>query len=389
MPYRLAVLLAASMIAACATGGRSGRDAGTGLEDVASMDSAVDARLAADAPSTDDTTELDGGTTDAAVTDTPGLDAPNDTPRPIDAPADTPPDVPRDAPTATACTAGTAGAVCGGRPCVDGYCCDALCGSACDSCAITGREGLCTIATGIACDDADGCTYGETCGSGGACGGGARIACDAMDTACRDFSCNGTSSCGSAPRAVGTPCDDGNGATTADACRADGACAGTSAGCTMPVDACATGTQNRDRCAGARVMGRTEASSTTGYRVTGTTCTASNRFDDCSWDAGYDHAYRIWMRSGETFSATLSRINTCYSGWSATLKLYESTGCSDVTCSGDRWCRDFVNSSAQNYTAVRDGWIVLVVDGSTAFDDEGQYTLTVRLTGCAAPGCGC
>lgn len=57
--------------------------------------------------------------------------------------------------------------------------------------------------------------------------------------------------------------------------------------------------------------------------------------------------------------------------------------------SGDLWCRDRVGSGAQTYVAPRDGWIVLIVDGSTAFDDEGTYTLRVRLSGCAAAGCEC
>jgi hypothetical protein len=40
------------------------------------------------------------------------------------------------------------------------------------------------------------------------------------------------------------------------------------------------------------------------------------------------------------------------------------------------------------YVAPRDGWIIIVADGSTAFDDEGDYTLRVTLT-CGAGGCGC
>jgi hypothetical protein len=32
---------------------------------------------------------------------------------------------------------------------------------------------------------------------------------------------------------------------------------------------------------------------------------------------------------------------------------------------------------------------VLVVDGSTAFEDEGRYTLNVTLRSCATAGCEC
>jgi hypothetical protein len=162
-------------------------------------------------------------------------------------------------------------------------------------------------------------------------------------------------------------------------------------GCALPTNACADGTESRDRCSGARVIGRRTASATGGYSVTADTCSASNRFDDCSWDAGNDHAYRIWLRAGERVSARItSRLATCFESPAITLKLYESTGCSDVTCSGDRWCHDFVsNGETHTHTAARDGWIVIVVDGSTAFDDEGRYTLNVTLAGCAAAACEC
>lgn len=246
-----------------------------------------------------------------------------------------------------------------------------------------------TIRTGASCDDGNACSYGESCTAAGACTGGSAISCDGMDTTCRDFSCNGTSSCGSAPRNVGGACDDGNAATTGDVCRADGTCAG-SVGCPLPADACTNGTQSRDRCSGARVIGRAAAAATGGFVITGSTCSASNRFDDCSWDAGNDHAYRMWMRAGETASIRIERTDTCYSGWSATLKIYESTGCTDVTCANDILCEDFIGSSPHSYTrASGEGWVVIVVDGSTAFDDEGQYRLTVQLTNCRVAGCEC
>jgi hypothetical protein len=246
------------------------------------------------------------------------------------------------------------------------------------------------IRTGNPCDDGSACTYGETCNSSGACGVGTTINCDVMDQLCRDFSCNGTATCASAARNVGMTCDDGNAMTMSDQCRADGSCAGYM-GCALPADACANGSQSRDRCANSRIIGRRDAADADAFTITADTCSASNRFDDCSWDAGHDHAYRIWMRTGETMSARLSTSSaTCVGSWQATLKLYESTGCTDITCSGDRWCHDHIDSAeTHNYTAVRDGWIVLVVDGSTAFDDWGQYTLTVDLTSCLTAGCEC
>ena len=288
-----------------------------------------------------------------------------------------------------ACTPATAGAVCGGRPCVDGFCCDNACGGPCESCAVTGLEGACTVVGGIPCDDGDACTYGEMCASDGTCGGGSSLSCDGMDTACRDFSCNGTPTCSSSPRNVGGACDDGNGATSGDMCRPDGTCMGTvGSGCTLPTDACTNGSQSRDGCGNARIIGRGAAR--TGFSTTGDTCSARNRFDDCSWDAGNDHAYRIWMRAGESIAVSITKTNTCFTGWASTLKLYESTGCSDITCNSDRWCNDFVsNGETFNHVASRDGWVVVVVDGSTAFDDEGRYTLNLTLSGCASATCEC
>ncbi len=284
------------------------------------------------------------------------------------------------------CTYGdacNASGACGGGTrvtCTDAACIDRECngGPTCTE----------TIRTGTTCDDGNLCTYGESCTAAGVCTSGSPISCDGMDTTCRDYSCNGTSTCASMARSVGGPCDDGVAMTTGDVCRADGTCMG-SVGCALPTDACANGTQSRDRCTGARVIGRSVAAMAAGYVVTGDTCSASNRFDDCSWDAGNDHAYRMWMRTGETASIQITRTDTCFSSWSATLKIYESTGCSDVTCSRDVLCEDFIGSSPYVYTAVREGWVVFVVDGSTAFDDEGQYRLTVLLRSCAVAGCEC
>ena len=218
--------------------------------------------------------------------------------------------------------------------------------------------------------------------------GGTTLDCNAMDTICRDYTCDGTPSCSSVPRNLGMTCDDGNVATTGDVCLADGTCMGTMAGCPLPGDACTNGTQSRNRCSGARVIGRSAASTT--FVTTASTCSASNRFDDCSWDAGDDHAYRIWMRSGEQIAVSVNKRNTCHSGYSATLKLYEPSDCTSVSCGSDIWCHDFAgNGEVFTHTAGTTGWHVVVVDGSTAFDDEGEYTLNVTLSGCSVAGCEC
>ncbi|MBX3274183.1 MAG: hypothetical protein KF729_28205 [Sandaracinaceae bacterium] len=106
---------------------------------------------------------------------------------------------------ATACTAASAPEVCGGRPCVDGYCCDQPCDGACRGCAVPGAEGTCTpYAAGT--DPGDECATQApaTCGTSGACDG---------DGACARY-------------AAGTGCDDGQACTTDDACDGAGTCRG-------------------------------------------------------------------------------------------------------------------------------------------------------------------
>jgi len=192
---------------------------------------------------------------------------------------------------------------------------------------------------------------------------------------------------------TGAMCDDGNALTNVDRCSSAGVCVG-SVVCAVPTDACSDGTQNRDNCAGARVVGRRAAATTAGYTAAGSTCApASDRFDDCSWDAGFDQTYRIWARAGETVTVNLTRGAGCSSSsWRATLKLYQGGDCGTVTCTRgqDRWCEEFVTTRDYAYVAPRDGWIVVVVDGSTSDStDRGAYTVRVRLTGCREATCEC
>jgi len=62
----------------------------------------------------------------------------------------------------------------------------------------------------------------------------------------------------------------------------------------------------------------------------------------------------------------------------------------DVSCGSDLWCHGFVGKGETfSHTATRDAWVVIVVDGSTAFDDEGRHTLNVSLSGCVSATCEC
>ena len=152
-------------------------------------------------------------------------------------------------------------------------------------------------------------------------------------------------------------------------------------------------------------------------RLTGATTDSTNLpWEDCAAQITSKHDWLLWhdwlderlheLRSAGPGITALAKdaaeqlssdafwtlVHTLTTGRrpAITLKLYESTGCADVTCSGDRWCHDFVsNGETHTHTAVRDGWVVIVVDASTAFDDEGRYTLNVTLSGCAVAGCEC
>ncbi len=275
------------------------------------------------------------------------------------------------------CGSGTA------TTCVDSLCIDRECNgtSTCDEFPLTGT----------ACDDGDPCTWGDVCAAGAVCQPGTAIDCTGMDTACQTFSCDGTSQCAASAKNVGGACDDGNALTDDDVCQADGTCLGDE-GCPPPAAACVTGTQSTDGCSNARVLGRVSANNP-GINVSGDTCGARDRFDssgDC-WDANNDQTFRLYMREGETVSLDYETGDPCSFdefSWSGTLKIFENNGCDDTSCGNRVYCEDRETRHQTTYVAPRDGWIIIVADGSSAFDDEGEYDLAVRLT-CSTPDCGC
>jgi len=161
-----------------------------------------------------------------------------------------------------------------------------------------------------------------------------------------------------------------------------------------PIRGCAMGTESRSGCADARTIGRTTAATPAGYKITDDLCAASNKFDESGsscWDANADHAYRLWMQAGESVDLAVTTSTPCSSSvtrWDATLKVIENTGCDDKACTTRTFCAYNAYSHSKTYVAPRDGWYVFVVEGSSAFDDEGTYTFTVKLT-CKITGCGC
>ena len=274
--------------------------------------------------------------------------------------------------------------LCGGTAiaCTSGECMTRSCNGG-STCTETPR-------TGQTCDDGNLCSYGDTCSAAGVCVPTATITCDGGTTCLGDV-CNGTDTCGSAPRNVGATCDDANPETDDDVCLASGVCEGTD-GYPPPAEACANGSQSRDRCSGARVISRLQAGMG-GWSITDDTCSARNRFDDSGscWDGNADHAYRIFLREGEGITARLETGEGCSaSSWSGTLKLYETLGEADLSCSSSRrpYCEDYESDQTARYVATQDGWLVIVADGTHASDDDGAYRLTVGLA-CRNGDCSC
>ncbi len=349
------------------------------------------------------------------------------------------------APTDANCPYGCQDGVCrecsGNTDCGSGKWCDnfvcktcddnAHCGASCTDCAASGD--VCNAA-GTACV---GCVNDIDCGSGNWCNGSTCAACDTAahcgpscaactgatpecaggsclctPTSCpTNQTCSGgqcavcatSSSCGPSCTACGgaTPHCKAAGSTsscvecttnahcgTDEVCDSSGSCVPD--GCPPPAVACANGSESRDRCSGARTISRLDASDSSGYLVSSDTCNAHDRFDDSGscYDAGYDHTYRIYLRQAESIQISLNTSWGCQSSfWDATIKLYSNAGCNDTACTNKVICDDYFEGT-KNYTAPHDGWYIIVVDGSTAFDDEGDYVLGVKLT-CGPAGCGC
>ncbi len=262
--------------------------------------------------------------------------------------------------------------------------------TACIDRACDGAGGcLETIKAGVACDDGDLCTWGEVCSGAGTCQPGTPISCSGGDTTCSTRACDGTATCALIPRNVGGACDDGDPATDLDVCLASGVCQG-STGCPPPAVACTQGSENRRGCANARTVSRLVAGA--GYLVSDSTCSARDDLDDSSscFDANADHTYRLYMREGESLTVRYDTGRACNgeSRWPGTLKIFETGGCDSTACGPKIFCEDYVYDESTTYVARQDGWVIVVADGSTAFDDEGQYQLSFTLA-CRSGNCGC
>ncbi len=138
-------------------------------------------------------------------------------------------------------------------PCGDGVKCDGKaacvactaasdCGTVKNAClvAICSPEGTCGTAPrpdGEACNDGSACSQMDTC-QAGVCTGGDPVKCAAMDGCHLAGTCDPSTGACSAPLAVdGTPCDDDNACTQADACQA-GVCTGSKPVVCVGADPC-------------------------------------------------------------------------------------------------------------------------------------------------------
>jgi hypothetical protein len=276
------------------------------------------------------------------------------------------------------------------------------CNGADDDCDGTADDGFaCVRGASVPCTTPCGGTATGTCTTtctvptGAACPAPAET-CNAADDDCDGAIDEGLAGCATCPRScAGRDCGDDGCAGSCGSCTAPATCdaGGHCVAPACPIQGCTTGTESRDRCSGARVIGRATARTTGGYTISASTCSASNRSDTSCWDAGADHHYRIFLRTGDRIDVRIVVGWACpaYSSswWDASFKLYGSAGCTDTTCATRLVCEEAIPDTFNYaYTADADRWYVLVVDGYTAFDDEGDYDLTVRLT-CLTAGCEC
>lgn len=327
---------------------------------------------------------------------------------------------------------------CGTLTCLDGACTDCstpqACGPTCQPCP--GELPFCDQGACVECVTDPDCGAARWCDAGTCadCGldplhcGTACEACSQWEPECTVDGCACTAgSCGSGRRCVDGDCE---GCDTAEACGP------TCVACVAPNDICRNGeacvaclsdadceaTQYctgswtcADRCYGAlgcvsdnaptglkcstaKVIGRRTA--VAGTRISGDTTDDGdddnlpsgifNPGPDC-WDGFMDNFYRVYLMTGDRLTVTATPLSATYQ---LSLKLYQGTSCeadwetSFITC---QWKGGDNKPQTYTHIASTDGWVTVVVDGASAFDeerDEGPYNLDVKLD-CVGPLCCC
>jgi hypothetical protein len=149
------------------------------------------------------------------------------------------------------------------------------------------------------------------------------------------------------------------------------------------------------KCAKAKIVGRTAADANAGaFLISGDTTDDGNDDDlpsfgvDC-WDAQDDNFYRIWLNAGDQ---VILVADPQEADFKLSLKAYQGTVC-DSTDTLIECAWDEGNGAPESilHTASADGWITIVIDGASGFNDQydwGHYDLSVTLL-CADAGCCC
>jgi hypothetical protein len=281
------------------------------------------------------------------------------------------PCTPNDACSGGACVSGTGGACDDGNACTDDTCDAGNCGH---------------VNNSGACSDGDGCTTGDAC-SGGSCVAGTPTNCD-DGLACTTDACSGGACSHADTCPAGNKCD-----SITNAC--------ITAGCAFPTNACANGSQGRHGCDDARVIGRSVAKTSGGFKISDSTCGSNSieYWSKCYNDAD-DHSYRIFLRKNEKITVSYSGYSDTWCGFSDTgssvtnywIIIQSTAGCGAPTsgsCPAKSSCG---TKSSTAFIAPAEGWFLVVADGETWSGGEGlNYTLTVKLdpTTCQVAGCEC
>lgn len=145
-------------------------------------------------------------------------------------------------------------------------------------------------------------------------------------------------------------------------------------------------------CACAQPVGRQDAKGSYSWTAAGFSSSPSafaGSLGDCP-KSGPDHAYKLFMRKGESVTAAISVYTSSFGTYLTTF--WESRSCTSNTCSSSYGsCGSSVSSTtttSSTFKATSDGWVTIVVSGKTP-SDKGFYNLKLTLSGCAESLCGC
>jgi len=266
----------------------------------------------------------------------------------------------------------SANAECAGNICVDGVCCNAMCGATCLACNVAGSLGTCTnVPSGT--DDAPNCTGTNTCNGNGQCRKEQGVSCSAnneclsgtcVDGVCCDGACTGTcKACnvaGNIGKCVNIPGGQtdtfpGNTCTGANQCDGNGVCKkATGQGCNNNNSECVSGFCVDNICCSTDCTGTCRACNVSGSL--GTCANVSMGTDDggCSGTQTCDGAGACKTENGATCPSMPSQ---CLSGI-----------CADGVC-----CNATCNETCKACNVSGDEGLCINVPSG---DDDNNATMT-------------